>query len=289
MYRILTRPTVRVANVQKRLLISTTNLLAETPSGKAPGFPQQAPQTGASNSSSTTAPSPTHTRAASPADGEAAALAIQSIKDIGSILSSSPPGEDDETQPIDSKPVWENPALFGTLSLLHQGQVQKELQEKFDRLWHKLSIKDKKLGYYMAYGNWGVREEFDNWKSAQSPPLDLPFTIPLKVQTLTPSPETPVHKTEPAVVLAETAVRKPQFDTKKIDPVTKFFLYMIVFVAMLAIHRDKTIGEEGRPVEQIIADPYEELRKAEARAEAERQRLLEEERLRRKWYYLWLR
>ena len=49
---------------------------------------------------------------------EAAKLAIQSLKDVGSVFSS---GSDDAVQPIDTRPVFENPEL-GTLNLLHQGQ-----------------------------------------------------------------------------------------------------------------------------------------------------------------------
>ena len=70
---------------------------------------------------------------------QATQLAVQSLKDFGSLLSNS----SEETQPINTAPVFENPRLFASLSLLHQGQVLKELQEKYDKNWNKLSLKDK--------------------------------------------------------------------------------------------------------------------------------------------------
>ena len=51
----------------------------------------------------------------------AAQLAIQSLKDFGSLLSNS----SEDTQPIDTQPIYNNPELFASLSLLHQGQVIK--------------------------------------------------------------------------------------------------------------------------------------------------------------------
>lgn len=217
----------------------------------------------------------------------AAALAMQSLKDMGSLLSSSAP--DDETQPIDTRPIYADNTLFGSLSLLHQGQVCKELQDKYDKKWHKLTPQDKKLGYYIAYGNWGSRENFDNWKSTTEPPYDLPFHTPSKVSNLSPSEDTKIKLIQPPVNLAETPIRKPQFNIKRIDGATKFFIYLIVLIAMVAVYRDKEIGEAGKPTEQIIIDPYEEKR-----LENERKRLAEEEeelkrKLAKKWYYLWLK
>lgn len=219
---------------------------------------------------------------------EAAKLAMQSIKDIGSLFSLS--GSDDPaTQPIDTTPIFEDPAKFAGLSLLHQGQVLKELQDKFDKNWHKLSLQDKKLGYYIAYGDWGVREEFSDWK-LMSPPLDLPFYLPSAIKTTTPDKNTPVKKVE-QVILAETPVRRKQFDFKKMDPVTKFFIYLTAFITVGALFRDKKIGEDGRPEEVKIVDPYQiarEQRLLEEQKEAEA-RLNKKEQSNKKWYYLWLR
>lgn len=220
------------------------------------------------------------------ARAEAAKLALQSMKDVGSLFSS---GSDEATQPIDTKPVFENPRLFGNLSLLHQGQVQKELQQKFDVKWAKLSTQDKKLGYYMAYGNWGAREKFDEWDKS-SAPLDLPFTVPLKIRTINPNKLDKVNKLEP-VILAETPVRKEQFDSSKMDPVTKTFIYLTVLVVMLAIARDKNTGEEGRPVEVVVEDKHAIERELHHKRLAE-EKEKEEALLRvpsRKWYYLWLK
>lgn len=222
---------------------------------------------------------------------EASKLALQSLKDVGLMFSSS--SGDEATQPIDTKPIFEEPALFGSLSLLHQGQVLQELQEKYDKKWTKLTEQEKKLGYFISYGNWGVREDFKNWNTLEAP-YDLPFHVPSKISTATPSPKTIVQKAEP-VFLAETEVRRAQFDLKKMDPVTKVFIYLTVFVAIVAISRDKRIGEKGRPVETLVEDPYETERaqKEERRKQEEVQRKVEEaleaERKRRKWYYLYLR
>ncbi|KAI5968900.1 hypothetical protein KGF57_000015 [Candida theae] len=224
---------------------------------------------------------------------QAAQLALQSLKDVGSLLSPSDPSSssssDDATQPIDTSPIYANPQLFPHLSLLHQGQVVAELQSKYDKNWHKLQRKDKLLGYYISYGNWGVREHFTNWSQPDSAPLDLPFRVPSEIRKVDPAP-TDVVKPLEMVKLSETPVRIDQFDYKKMDPATKFCIYLIVFIAMVAIYRDKNVGEDGKPVEVKIEDQYEIARQRE---EQERVKRVEEEERRqresRKWYYLWLR
>lgn len=222
---------------------------------------------------------------------EAAKLALQSLKDVGLMFSSS--SNDEATQPIDTKAIFEDPSLFGSLSLLHQGQVLQELQEKYDKKWAKLTEQDKKLGYYISYGSWGVREDFNNWNTLEAP-YDLPFHVPSKISTVEPTPKTTVKKAEP-VFLAETKVRKAQFDLKKMDPVTKVFIYLTVLIAIVAIARDKKIGESGKPVEVTVEDPYEAeraLRQERAHQEEVQRRVqeaLEAERRRRKWYYLYLK
>lgn len=220
---------------------------------------------------------------------EAAALAMQSIKDVGRIFSSDE-HDDPATQPIDTLPIYQDPRIFSTLSLLHQGQVEKELQAKYDKTWTKLTIADKKLGYFIAYGDWGVREDFHEWKSMAAP-LDLPFHLPSKIKTFTPSSNTIVKKLDP-VILAETPVRLKQFDTQKLDTVTKVFLYMIGFITVAALCRDKLIGEEGKPKEMFIEDRYEIARQKrileEEAAKVENEKL-ELEKKSRKWYFLWIR
>lgn len=223
------------------------------------------------------------------AKAEAAKLAIQSLKDVGSVFSS---GSDDAVQPIDTRPVFENPELFGTLNLLHQGQVLKELQEKYDKNWNKLTDEEKKLGYYIAYGNWGPREKFINWNT-QEAPYDLPFRVPSKVRLSNPQANDVVHKLEP-LYLSETPVRKEQFDTSKMDPVTKTFIYITLFVMLFAILRDKNTGESGKPQEIIIEDRYmksklEKEQKEKEKEIEEENRKNQEKQARRKWYYLWLK
>lgn len=236
----------------------------------------------------------------------AAQLAIQSLKDFGSLLSNS----SEDTQPIDTQPIYNNPELFALLSLLHQGQVIKELQDKFDKDWLKLTLKDKKLSYYIAYGNWGVREKFINWNNPNEPPLDLPFKLPTTTIIKSRNPADDVKtktiiKKLPMVNLNETEVRKEQFDIKRMDGVTKFFIYLMIFISLLAIARDKNIGENGKPEQIIIEDKYEiqrqerlKKKKEEEEEEKEKERLrieLEEKRQfelakkNKKWYYLWLK
>lgn len=214
---------------------------------------------------------------------EAARLALQSLKDMGSLFSS---GNEESMQPIDTAPIFEHPELFNDLNVIHQGQVVKELQMKFEDKWSKLTANDKMLAYYIYYGNWGPREKFSNWNDSTAP-LDLPFTVPSIVKSGQPRAKDLVKKLEP-VILSETEVRKEQFDTKKMDPVTKTFIYIAIFITMFALARDKKIGEKGRPTEPILDDPYEKKRKEEALA----QKALEEEQAlknRRHWYYLWLK
>ncbi|KAI5959910.1 uncharacterized protein KGF55_005142 [Candida pseudojiufengensis] len=226
---------------------------------------------------------------------QAAQLAAQSIKDIGSIFSSSSSNDDPSTQPIDTKPIYENPQLFPSLSLLHQGQVIKELQNKYDKKWHNLTQKDKLLGYFISYGNWGVRENFNNWND-QTAPLDLPFHIPSNIKTISPSPTDIIRKLNPELKLSETPIRINQFNYKKMDPATKFIIYIIIFISLFAIYRDKAIGEAGKPKEVVIEDKYEIERQAKLK-QLELELLLakeeeirkEKEKQRRKWYYLWLK
>lgn len=214
---------------------------------------------------------------------EAARLAMQSLKDMGSLFSS---GNNDAVQPIDTAPVFEEPLLFAELSLLHKGQVLEELQQKMDHKWAKLTEQDKKLAYYIFYGNWGPREKFANWNDT-SAPLDLPFTVPSLIRTSAPQSNDLIKQLEP-VILGETEVRKEQFETSKIDPVTKTIIYITIFVAMVALARDKNTGEKGKPVEPVIEDLY--VKKKEE--EGGRQEALEEASLKkslRRWYYLWLK
>lgn len=224
------------------------------------------------------------------AQRQAADLVMQSMKDVGALFSLSP---DSEVQPIDTKPIWEDPTLFAPLSILHQGQVTDELQEKFDGKWTKLTKKDKLLGYYIAYGNWGVREKFDNWNTLE-PPLDLPFTIPSLIKLSSPSPSAIIKKLDP-VILSETPVRIPQFNYKRMDIVTKFFIYLSIIIILSAVYRDYAIGEAGKPHEEFIEDPYEIERAARHEREAEEElKLLQEQEQKaqisnRKWYYLWLK
>lgn len=217
---------------------------------------------------------------------QAAQLAVQSLKDFGSLLS---PSSDDATQPIDTRPIYENPQLFPNLSLLHQGQVVTELQLKYDKNWNKLLKQDKLLGYFISYGDWGVREKFSNWNNPSSPPLDLPFHVPSQLKSLSPKGTDVIMPLEP-VKLSETPVRIDQFDYKNMDPASKVCIYLIVFIAMVAIYRDKNIGEDGKPVEVKIEDQYEVARQNEIQ---EKQREVEEQerkqRESRKWYYLWLK
>lgn len=220
---------------------------------------------------------------------EAAELAMQSIQDLGGLFSSS--SSDDATQPIETKPIFQNPKLFGSLSLLHQGQVMKELQARFDHKWTKLTEEDKKLGYYIYFGDWGVREDFTNWKTNEAP-YDLPFHILSKVKTTNPSKTTKTNKVDPPVILSETPVRIKQFNFKRVDGVSKFFIYLTLFISLFAIYRDKNFGEEFKPTEVIIEDEYEEYRQARQRQleqELLNKRVEDEKKSSRKWYYLWLK
>lgn len=210
---------------------------------------------------------------------EAAKVAMQGLKDIGTMFSFSA-GGDEATQPIDLAPIFKDPTKFASLSLLHQGQICSELQQLYDRKWSRMTPEQKRLGYYIAYGNYDVREDFDNWKDPESPPYDLPFTVPSVISTTNPKPNTKVKKLPP-VDLSKTPVRAKQFATNKIDGVSRFFMYVIVLILMVAIYRDKNIGEEGKPQCADVADPYYEPKEP---VEPEKK-----EPPRRKWYWLYLR
>ncbi|CAK9442360.1 uncharacterized protein LODBEIA_P61030 [Lodderomyces beijingensis] len=227
---------------------------------------------------------------------EAARLAIQSLKDVSSLLSPHSPSSSDDpaTQPIDTAPIYADPTLFPHLSMLHQGQVTSELQRKFDGKWKNLRLEDKRLAYYIGFGNWGVREKFDNW-SAMSAPLDLPFTTSAPVANGVGGNRGEVRRVRRLEErkLGETPVRKAQFDTRRMDGASKVVVFLVVMVAMVAVYRDKNVGERGKPQPVVIVDPYEvERREAEERKwQEERARVEAEERRKngRKWYYLWLK
>ncbi|EDK41544.2 hypothetical protein PGUG_05642 [Meyerozyma guilliermondii ATCC 6260] len=212
---------------------------------------------------------------------EAAKVAMQGLKDIGTMFSFSA-GNDEATRPIDSAPIYKDPSKFASLSLLHQGQICSELQQLYDRKWSKMTPEQKRLGYYIAYGNYDVREDFDNWKDPESPPYDLPFVVPSVISTTNPKPHTKVRKLPP-VELSKTPVRVKQFATNKIDGVSRFFMYVILLISMVAIYRDKNIGEEGKPQSADVVDPYYESPK-----EPEPE-VVEPTQRRRKWYWLYLR
>lgn len=217
-------------------------------------------------------------------NSEAAKVAMQSLKDIGSLFSIG--ASDPDTQPINTSSIYENPKLFGELSLLHQGQVLRELQAAYDKNWNFLSPQQKKLGYFIAYGNWGAREGFDNWNK-NDPPYDLPFKIPSQLVARKPSKESKVSKLEPTPA-SEIPVRSKQFTIKKLDSVTRTFLYIALFITMLAIYRDKNIGEEGKPVEFVVEDYHEKARQERlAKEQAEEDKSMQEGGSQKSWWQFW--
>ena len=67
------------------------------------------------------------------------------------------------------------------------------------------------------------------------------------------------------------------------DGVTKFFIYLMIFISLLAIARDKNIGENGKPEQIIIEDKYEiqrQERLKKKKEEEEEKKKKEKERLR---------
>lgn len=227
-------------------------------------------------------------RPMSPEDAkqEAAKVAMQGVKDIGSMFSGSS-DNDESTKPIDLAPIFAQPSQFASLSLFHQGQICDELQALYEKKWTRMTPQQKRLGYYIAYGNYDVREKFDNWNDPESPPYDLPFTLPSKIKTTAPKNKTPVHKLPP-VDLSMTDVRKEQFATGKMDGVSRFFIYLTILILMVAIYRDKSIGEAGKPQPADVMDPfYERLQKEEQeRKDAEDKKAAQKS---RKWYWLYLK
>lgn len=210
-----------------------------------------------------------------------------SVKEFTTLLSSSEP--DEATQPIDTAPIFKDPRRFTSISCVHQGQVIQELQTSFDLPWHQMLIQLKQLAYFIAYGDWGSREKFANWREMLAP-LDLPFSVPSEARVRRSNGDTVRVRRLKPVVLADTPVRGDQFRVRRIDSVTKFFVYLAAFIAMAAIWRDKTVGEKGIPVERTVQDPYMELYEREleeARVAQEKEQTAETSN-RRKWYYLWL-
>ncbi|KAH3684254.1 hypothetical protein WICPIJ_004774 [Wickerhamomyces pijperi] len=215
--------------------------------------------------------------------------------------------------PIDTKPIFEDPSKFPALSTFHRDQVIQEVEKRMKRNWGLMTDDQKRMAYYISYANWGPRETLSegSTKYGNVPPEDLPFALPSKLAMVNPTALTKIHKLPDVDLLQISEGRKEEFKnmTRKFDPLSKAVIYFALIISCLALWRDKLYGEEDmeRLKHELPESPlvlaelkrqqeYEDEQRLikEKQEQEERERLtLEEEQSKRssakKWYYLWLR
>lgn len=193
-------------------------------------------------------------------------------------------------EPVDIKPVLKDPRKFVELNQYHRDQIIEELEKRFKQPWRKVPAEYKRLSYFISYGNYSVREELQDNLFADVKPEDLPFASPSPMAS---SPKDLVHRLPDIDLWQTSPERKEQFKkmTRRLDPMSKTVVYLAALIALVALYRDKTIGEDG----MVIDIPENPLVLADLRREQEKlereiiEQLALEESKRRKWYYLWLK
>lgn len=200
-------------------------------------------------------------------------------------------------EPIDTKPILANPRLFNGLSEFHKNQVKEEVEKRLRRNWNDVAVDSKKMAYYIAYGNYGPREDLTDNLYSNHIPEDLPFALPTQAK-ISQSSTDKVKKLPPVDLDQINEVRRKRWNdmTRKLDPITKFVVYFAVVVSLIALYRDKFIEEETLTVPEsalLIAD-MEREQELQSKKEKEEVDLMEkgkeeERKNSKKWYYLWLK
>ncbi|ODV85516.1 hypothetical protein CANARDRAFT_182080, partial [[Candida] arabinofermentans NRRL YB-2248] len=202
-------------------------------------------------------------------------LAKASLKDIWAIF--SPGGGDDDSEldlsKFDTKPIYANPLLFGELPFHKQQHIIDEIQEKFKKKWVNTDKNMKRFVYWLSYGSHGPREGFPDLydyyssssqsqsqkdrssnstdivsnKSSRDPaPIDLPFKVPSILKSIDPTPETKVTKLPTLDPRSFGTKRIEQYrKDRKMNPVNKAILFILVFLTILNFKKDRRVNLTG--------------------------------------------
>jgi hypothetical protein len=195
-------------------------------------------------------------------------------------------------EPVDIKPILAQPRKFVDLHQFHRDQVIEDLEKRFKQPWKKVPDEYKRLSYFISYANYGVREELTDNLYANVKPEDLPFAKPSKTGTageiIRKLPEVDLWQASP--------LRQEQFRkmTRRLDPLSKTVVYLAALIALIALYRDKTIGEDGMVIEipesaLLLADLKRNQEREQKEKEEQDRKAQEEREMSKKWYYLWLK
>lgn len=192
---------------------------------------------------------------------------------------------------INSKPIFENPRKFLELSQFHRQQVIEECEKLMKRDWKNISIETKRLTYFIAYGNWGARDDLaDNLNSTQ-PPEDLPFVLPSKIRLVDPKPDDKVHLLPPIDLTQVSEKRRAYWKNsmKTFDPFTRVIIYITATVALVALYQDKYGEYEELNVEESPLLQDSEINNIVVPLNEHQEEQNQEKKKSKKWYYLWLK
>lgn len=224
-----------------------------------------------------------------PSSREKAELVSSSLKSIFDGFLTT----EESYEPVDIKPILANPRAFAELNQFHRDQITDDLTKRFKQKWQNISPEYKRLSYFVSYGNYGPREELQDNLFANVKPEDLPFASPAAVAT---SPLDKIHKLPEVDMWQSSPLRQEQFRkmTRRLDPMSKTVVYLALIISLLALYRDKTIGEDGMVIDVpesplLLADIKRQQDVEREQKELEERQLQLERSNSKKWYFLWLR
>ncbi|GME92506.1 unnamed protein product [Ambrosiozyma monospora] len=134
-------------------------------------------------------------------------------------------------------------------------------------------------------------------------PIDLPFTTPSILQTLSPKPTTKIHKLPARDPRAFGKIRVTQYQQdRRMNPYNRIVLLVLVLLTILNFKKDRRVNntgvvpeypwevaakEEKKRVEQEELE--KKLKEEEEKVKLEQEKAEEKKKNARKWYYLWLK
>lgn len=161
--------------------------------------------------------------------------------------------------------------------------------------WNRMTPEHKRMAYFISYGNWDAREGFENNLVKDHKPEDLPFEKPAR---LAKGPNDIVKELPLRDLWQVSEKRREDYKkmTRRLDPVSKVVVYLAVIISMLAVYRDKTVGESEMIVGDVPDSPLmlADLKRQQEYEAAELKKKQEDEEAKKKskakkWYYLWLK
>ncbi len=215
-------------------------------------------------------------------------LAQQGLKDIFDGFLTT----EETFEPIDTKPILANPKSYDTLTEFHRNQVFEEVDKKLRRNWNDVSQDVKRMAYYISYGNYGPRHDLKNNLFRDVVPEDLPFNTPSIAKIGKVGDK--VKQLPPVDLEQINAQRKENWNrmTRRLDPFTKFIVYLAAFISLGALYRDKFVEDSKVEVPEnslVLADLQRELEAQAKKEEKELDEIKEQKKDGKKWYYLWLK